>query len=317
MPDLRLDGLPPGSWGVVMACGLVSIDLSTIGQQVLSLALFWFATAVWLLLVVRVASSLARAVTESKGPAMLGSVTATAVIGTRFAASGDRAVGAVLLAIAAAALAALAGPVITHWTTPATGTSFLLSVATQAVAVLSAIVAASYRAGWLVGAAGLLWLAGLVCYVVVVGQFDLKSVATGAGDQWVAGGALAIAALAAGKITVAGATLKGFGGWHDPLAMTTLVLWCLAMAWLVLFVVSEVAWPRLTYDVLRWATVFPLGMYAASGFVTGQITGIEGITEFAKAWTWVVFAVTMVVLAGLARRTWRYTVPPPTPARRG
>ena len=41
-------------------------------------------------------------------------------------------------------------------------------------------------------------------------RFDLRELLTGQGDHWVAGGALAISALAAGKITEAAGALGHF-----------------------------------------------------------------------------------------------------------
>lgn len=38
------------------------------------------------------------------------------------------------------------------------------------------------------------------------------------------------------------------------------------MAWLPAWVPGEVVWPRLNYDVRRWSTVFPVGMYAVRSF---------------------------------------------------
>ena len=294
--------LPPGSWGVTMGCGIVSIDLNSLGQRVLSVALFLIAGAVWLLLVVRLARFPGLAISESASPPILGSVAATAVVGGRFAAGGAGLLAAALLALAAAGLAVLAWPVLTHWVTPTTGTSFLLSVATQSVAVLAATLAATYRLGWLLVLAALTCLVALAAYVVVAWRFDLRTVAVGEGDQWVAGGALAIAALAAGRIAAASRAVAQFNGWHDALSAAALAVWCLAMAWFVPLVASEFIWPRLRYSVLRWSTVFPLGMYAACSFAVGQDSGIRGITRFAMAWAWVAFAVTVIMLVGLARR---------------
>jgi tellurite resistance protein TehA-like permease len=92
------------------------------------------------------------------------------------------------------------------------------------------------------------------------------------------------------------------------LLLLGLAFWCLAMVWLFPLTISEVISPRLTYDVRRWATAFPFGMYAACSFTVGKVTGITGITTFGQVWTWVAFAVTLVVLAGLLHylhRTWR------------
>ena len=57
-------------------------------------------------------------------------------------------------------------------------------------------------------------------------------------------------------------------------------------------------------DVRRWATVFPLGMYAACSLATGQVTGITGIADFGQVWTWVAFTVSLLALGGLLRHGW-------------
>ena len=162
----------------------------------------------------------------------------------------------------------------------------------------------SYRAGWLAGAAIPVLLLGLAFYAFTAARFDLRELFTGHGDHWVAGGALAISALAAGKITEAAAALGKFGGQRQALTTSTLVLWCLAMVWLFPLVTGEIIRPRLSYDVRRWATVFPLGMYAACSFAAGQVTGIAGIADFGHVWTWIAFTVSLLALAGLFRHGW-------------
>ncbi len=285
-----------------MGCGIVSIDLHSADQRGLSDALLWFAVVLWLVLCLRVASSPGRAFREAASPAVLSSVAGTAVLGVRFAVRDDALIAVAALLLAAIGLATLMPAVIAHWETPTTGTSFLLSVATQSLAALGATVAVTYQAGWLLGLAGLSFLAGLVLYVVVAWRFRLGTIGSAAGDHWVAGGALAIAALAAGKLTSSAVALGLVSGWHDGLADLALAIWCAAMAWLVPLVVSEIIRPRFRYDVRRWATVFPVGMYAACSFAVGPVTGIGGIADFARAWTWVAVVVTAVVLGGLARR---------------
>ena len=98
-------------------------------------------------------------------------------------------------------------------------------------------------ADWLLYAAAVLFVAGLASYVVVLWQFDFGSVGTGVGDQWVAGGALAISTWAAAKIAASAATLAVFGSGDDSRLAAVddvaLALWCGAMAWLIPLVVSE------------------------------------------------------------------------------
>ena len=289
---------------MAMGCGIVSIDLLADDQSVASAILFWLAAAVWVVLAVRWISAPPRAVREFMAPAALGCVAATAVLGSRFAAQSDSTVAAVFLALAAVALGTLLWPVLRNWTTPTVGTSLLVTVSTQGVAVLAATLAATYRVNWLLYVATAFLVAGLASYAAILWRFDFRTIGTGAGDQWVAGGALAISTLAAAKIAASAAVLAAFDGSTARAALdnVALALWCVAMAWLVPLVISEFIRQRFRYQVQRWATVFPVGMYAACSFAVGKVTGIAGITDFARIWTPVAVAVTLVVLIGLTRQ---------------
>ena len=286
-PRMRqvLDAIPPASGAIVMASGIVSIDLYSDHQPVLSTILLWFAAGVWLLLAIMLGMRLAyqrdRFAREAISPAAFTGVAGTAVLGTRLAVH-DHAAAAALLAVSGLCWAVLVVPVLRHWKTPTAGDSFLLVVATEGLAVLGADLAVSYRAGWLVSAAVAALVLGLAFYVFTAARFDLRDLLTGHGDHWVAGGALAICALAAGQVTQAVAALGQFSGQHQALTTSTLVLWCLAMAWLLPLVTAEILRPRLGYDMRRWATVFPLGMYAACSFTTGQVTASPGSPASAR-----------------------------------
>ena len=97
-----------------------------------------------------------------------------------------------LLVIALALLLVLVPCVLARWRTPTVGLSFLLVVATESVAVLAARVGLVHEA--------LVPLAlGLAFYAFVLARFDLRQVLEGGGDHWIAGGALAIAALACAR----------------------------------------------------------------------------------------------------------------------
>jgi tellurite resistance protein TehA-like permease len=299
-----LDEIPPASWAVVMGAGIVSIDLYSDHRRVLSAIMLWFAAGVWLVLGSRLAYRHDRFVREARSPAAFTGVAGTAVLGTRFALQDYHAAAAALLALSGVWWALLIVPVLRHWKTPTAGLSFVLSVATEGLAVLAATLAVSYRAGWLLTAAVAALVLGLAFYAFTAARFDLRELVTGHGDEWVAGGALAISALAAARVTDAGGALPQFSEQHSALTTGTLVLWCLAMAWLPALVTAEVLRPRLGYDVRRWATVFPLGMYAACSFAAGQVTGIAGITGFGRVWTWVAFTASLFALAGLLRHGW-------------
>ena len=82
----------------------------------------------------------------------------------------------------------------------------------------------------------------------------------------------------------------------------SLGLWALTMLWLPVLLLAEALRPRPGYDVRRWSTVFPLGMYAACSFVVGIAARASAITSFARAWVWVALMVWLIVFAAMLRR---------------
>jgi tellurite resistance protein TehA-like permease len=292
-----------------MGSGIVAVDLHLHDQPVLSAIMMWFAAAVWLILAAMLGLRLLyqpdRFVHEATSPAALTGVAGTAVLGTRLALEGWWEAGAGLLAVTGIAWVLLVGPVLRHWRTPTIGASFVLTVATQGLAVLGATLAIDYRQGWLLIAALVALVLGVAFYVFTAARFDLTQLVNGHGDHWVAGGALAISTLACARVSQGADTLDRFTvGQRDTLSTGTLVLWSLAMLWLLPLVIGESANPRLDYDVRRWATVFPLGMYAACSFLTGEVSGLAGITDFARTWTWIAFVISLFVAAGMFRASW-------------
>jgi len=132
----------------------------------------------------------------------------------------------------------------------------------------------------------------------------MRQIGVGRGDHWITGGALAISTLAAGKITAAAKALATLGHGSGALKDLSVGLWVVTMLWLPVLVLAEALRPRLRYDVRRWSTVFPVGMYAACSFVVGSEAQIGAITRFARVWVWIALALWAVVfVAMLARAT--------------
>jgi tellurite resistance protein TehA-like permease len=290
-----LRNVPPASGAIVMATGIVSVDLSSAGHETLSLVLLGLAGAIWLALF---ALFLARAVhdperfgRDASTPAALTAVAASEVLGTRLTLLGRDWAGFGFLVVAAAFWLPLLAIVLRSWTTPTAGVSFMLAVSAESIAVLAATLGGAVHARGLVYAALPPFALGLGFYAFVLARFGWRQLLTGRGDHWVTGGALAISALAAGRISLGGVELPD---------AALLALWGAAMVWLPVLVAVELIRPRLGYDVRRWATVFPLGMYAACSFVTGDAVGAGALHRFADAWTWVAAAVWLVVFAAMA-----------------
>lgn len=303
--DRLLDGVPPASGAVVMGTGIVSVALSLDGRESLSRVLLVVAAAVWVVLGVLLAARAerdhARFRLDIRSPAAFTAVAGTAVLGTRLTLLGWSWAGGVLLVVALVLWLGLLGPVLGHWHTPTVGASFVLTVGTESLALLAASLALQEHAGWLLTVSLVPFVLGLGFYAFVASRFDVRQLAVGHGDHWVTGGALAISTVTAGRIALGAEQLEPLHGAAGALRGVSLALWVLTLLWLPLLLVAEARWPRRSYDVRRWSTVFPVGMYAACSFVVGTVASVPVIMSFARVWVWVAVAVWAVVACGLAR----------------
>ncbi|ADB49916.1 respiratory nitrate reductase subunit gamma [Conexibacter woesei] len=301
-----LDALPPASGGAVMGTGIVSVALALDRRTELSEALMWIALGMWvalaLLLAARFLFHRARFLAEAAIPASLTGVAGTCVLGARLTVYGWEWAGIALLAIGGLFLLALFGPVLQHWRRPTVGASFLLTVSIQSVAVLSATLAVAEDRRGLVVLAAVLLVVGIAFYLWVLRDFDLRQLLVGKGDHWIAGGAVAISALAAGRVVQAIDSTGALRDLRAVLDAVAVVLIVAELIWLPLLIAGEIARPRLHFSALRWATVFPVGMYAASSFTVGAVGGHAWMTDFADVWIWVAVAVWAVVAVGTVAR---------------
>ncbi len=289
-----------------MGTGIISIGLSLDGHETISRVLLTLDAVIWaalaVLLPARATRDRARFLDDVQTPAALTSVAGSAVLGTRLALLGWNWAGIALLVIALGLWATLLTPVLRNWSTPTVGSSLVLTVSTESLAVLAATLAVREHAQWLLFAALAPFALGLCFYGFVIAHFDPRQLGVGRGDHWITGGALAISTLAAGKITASAKALAVLGtGGGIPKALS-LGLWVLTMLWLPVLLLAEAIRPRLRYDVRRWSTVFPVGMYAACSFIIGTVAHASGITDFARTWVWVSFVVWLIVFTAMIRR---------------
>lgn len=289
VPGSRRPTTGPVAGAAVMATGIVSVGCHLVG---VFLGHFFGERERWW--------------AESRTAVSLTGVAGTAVVGTRSVLSGWTGVGWVLLGVAAVSWVGLLPQVVRRLGRRVPGSAYLTCVATQSLGVLGATLAAATGVTWPLPVAVVLLVVGFGLYVLVLLHFDFHQLKEGAGDHWVACGALAISALAAGKLTAAsGAPLK----WAEPLRpwllAVTFVLLLAALAWYAVIAVAEVRWPRPGYDPRRWATVFPLGMTAVAALTAAGESGpgTSGWLEpLGRVLLWVAVAVWALVAAGLVRR---------------
>ncbi|MQA14643.1 MAG: hypothetical protein GEV09_10860 [Pseudonocardiaceae bacterium] len=302
-------GLLPGAGAAAMATAVVSVALLLAGRSALAVVWLGLAAVVWLALVAAAAAQLSRDRARwraySATPPALTAVAATAVLGTRLSVGGWRWTAWVLLAVAAWAWLVLLPRVVRHWRTPTVGASFLVCVATQGLVVLACTLALVGEASWLCAPSLCLFVLGLVGYVIVLARFDLGQLRSGGGDQWVAGGALAISALACSRlvaVTSPQGPLRWLTGLHGALALVDLIVLGLALAWYAVLVTTELRWPRLRYDHRRWSTVFPLGMTATATIAAASVTDLTWLRLPGELLVWPALLVWLLVAAGSGRR---------------
>lgn len=294
-----------------MAIGIVAIDSRFMGIPVLFWALLVVAALMWLVLAVsflaELASDRSRWRADAGSPPALTAVAATGVLGSGAANVGWLTIAAGLLVIATILWLVLVGTVLsTAWVSgqgiPRAGGSFLLCVACQSVAVLAALVAVlTSSVTLLIGCLVPITL-GLILYAVVATLFDYRQIATGAGDQWVAGGALAISVLSLGKLADAARRLHVDSGLVTAVEWVGAVLLAATLAWYLVLAASELLFIRPRYDLRRWATVFPLGMTCAATFAIASAMGVESLVVLAHVLFWPALAALLLTTVGALRR---------------
>jgi tellurite resistance protein TehA-like permease len=295
-----------------MATGIVSVALHLTGYEVLSLIVLALGCVAWLALAADFAVGLLhdrqRWLGQAKTPAALTAVAATTVLGTRFALLGRHTLAAALLALAAVLWPALLFLVVRNRQRRMPGAVFLICVATQGLAVLGATLAAAEATPWLAHTALVLFWLGLVLYLLALARFDVRQVLTGAGDQWVAAGALAISALAGARLMSANSPPAPYPFspalylWNkddqDVLHTATIALLVLDLACYAVLLIAEVMRPRLRYDVRRWSTVFPLGMTAAASLSVSAAAAIPWLRGLGQVLLWIAVAAWLLVGVG-------------------
>jgi tellurite resistance protein TehA-like permease len=289
-----------------MGTGIVSVALLLNGTVTLSRILLAVTIASWAtlaaIIVRRLAFDPSSVVRDARSPGALTSVAATAVLGTRLLSGGLHAIPLALLIVACAMWLTLFAVILRARRLPRTGSAFMLTVSTESLAALAALLSGAKRAPWLTVMALVICALGVALYPLVAGRFDLRELSVGKGDHWVAGGALAISALASSEIGLAADRSLGLH-WLIPVSHTmSTVFWVAAIAWLPILIAAELLSPRPHFDVRRWATVFPVGMYAACSFEVGRIHGLHALRTFASVWAWAGLAVWLLVAGGTLAR---------------
>lgn len=197
--------------------------------------------------------------------------------------------------------------------TGARGSWLLVAVAPQSLAMTAArLTGMGAATGALVVASLVLWATGVLTYLMiaalVVGRLVRARLTATllTPDTWVLMGAVAIAVVAGGTLVDALRGLDGFAELGAAGAPAVLGCWLVATAWIPLLGVAEVRRARTgrpRYEPSRWATVFPLGMYAVACATVASLTPtfrtdlrtVSGVMFWVALAAWCVTATGMLI----------------------
>lgn len=292
----ELAGMSPAYFGMVMATGVVSLAAYLLGMSGVAQALFRLNIVVyavlWFLTVLRMVRYPHRffddMVDHLRGPGFFTTVAGTGILGSQFVVlAADYHAGTVLWVLAIMLWIGLTYTIFAGFTIKerkptldkGIGGAWLLAVvATQSIAVLSALLAPHigqpYRlelnflalSMWLWGGMFYIWMMALIFYRYTFFPFSPGDLSP---PYWISMGAMAISTLA-GSLLIINAHdapfllsllpfIKGF----------TVFYWATGTWWVPMLLVLtfwRYVYRRfpIKYDPLYWGAVFPLGMYAAS-----------------------------------------------------
>jgi tellurite resistance protein TehA-like permease len=293
VPASALATLFPGYFALVMATGIIAIGAELEGLEWLGQGLYVVAGLAYLVIAVLMALRLVRyprllladLTSHARGFAFLTAVAATNVLGSASAVIhgwwglawvlwfAGVALWAILLYITLIA-------VVLRSPKPGleagiNGTWFLLTVATESVAVLGAQLLGRSDSDLLAFTCLALFCLGLVLYVIVMTMVFLRwtfaSLEPSEADPpaWIAAGAVAITVLAGSNLLLAQDAAPRIARVAPAVEVVVVLAWATATFWFPLMIAIGV-WRHivsrvpLRYHPSYWALVFPLGMYGVA-----------------------------------------------------
>ncbi len=321
----------PGYFALVMATGMIAIGAVQLGLDWLAWPLFVVAGAAYGVLAVLTALRLVRfpgrfgddLTSHARGFAFLTIVAGTNVLGVAAGLIADWwGLSWVLWVLGMVLWPALVYPavigVILRTPKPAAGagmngTWFLLTVATQSVAVLGALLLR--RTGdnqFIVLVCLCAFTLGVVLYLVVMANLFLRWTTQvldpghAEPPAWIAAGAVAISVLAGSNLLLARSASERVDRLAPFLEGVVVLCWATATFWLPVMVAIGV-WRHvfehvpLRYHPSFWSLVFPIGMYGASTYRMIAATGfdvLDVVPRIALGFALAAWALTFAGLVG-------------------
>lgn len=310
-------GLSPAYFALVMATGIVSIAADRAGFRTIATVLLWLNVgqyfALWILTSWRLLGyrqALVADLTHHQlGPGAFSVVAATSVVGSELILTGAYEFALVLWMLGLFLWIILTYGIFIALTIKQTkptidegitGAWLLAVVATQSIALLSALMARHFQqpirlhinfvalSMWLWGGMMYIWMISLIFYRYTFFKF---SPADFSSSYWINMGAMAISTLA-GSLLIENAADAWFLETMMPfLKGFTIFFWATGTWWIPMLVIL-VAWRHLyrkfplKYDPLYWGTVFPLGMYAVCTFEMVRAMSLDFLLPIAHVFVY-------------------------------
>jgi tellurite resistance protein TehA-like permease len=296
----------PGYFALVMATGIIAIGAELEDLEWLAAGLYVVAALAYVVIAVLMTLRLARysrllladLTSHARGFAFLTAVAATNVLGSASAVVHGWwgiawalwftgiALWAILLYITLVAVV-LRGPK-PGLEAGINGTWFLLTVATESIAVLGALLLGQGANDLLAFTCLALFCLGLVLYVIVMTMVFLRwtfaSLEPTEADPpaWIAAGAVAITVLAGSNLLLAQDAAPRIARVAPAVEVLVVLAWATATFWFPLMIAIGV-WRHiisrvpLRYHPSYWALVFPLGMFGVASARMIDATGLTAL----------------------------------------
>lgn len=331
-----IKNLSPAYFALVMATGIISIAAHLMDMKVIAITLFGlnnvFFFILWILSILRLVWFPAEVISDMtnhmKGPGYFTTVAGTCILGGQYIILFENFNPALILLIFGVLLwIVFTYAIFTALTIKQdkptlgegiTGAWLTAIVATQSVAILSALIATHiaqpYRievnffalSMWLWGGMFYIWMISLIFYRYTFFKFSPDDLAP---PYWINMGAMAISTLAGSVLIINSPDAPFLQSLLPFMKGFTVFYWATGTWWIPMLIILAI-WRHLykryplKYDPLYWGAVFPQGMYTVCTFRMAQALDIPFLHWIYDVFIYVALIAWMITFWGLIRTSY-------------
>jgi tellurite resistance protein TehA-like permease len=326
----QLADLSPAYFGMVMATGIVSLAAYLLDMLFIARALWLLNIVVYTILLLLNVIRMIRyprrffgdMIDHLRGPGFFTVVAATSILGAQFVLlTANYRVGTILWVTALLLWIGLTYTIFTGFTVKEnkptldkgiSGAWLLAVVATQSIAVLSALLAAHASqpiklemnffalSMWLWGGMLYIWMMSLIFYRYTFFTFSPNDLSP---PYWINMGAMAISTLAGSLLIINVSDAPYLNSLLPFIKGFTVFYWATGTWWIPMLVILSL-WRHvykrfpLKYDPLYWGAVFPLGMYSFSTHRMSDAMGFHFLWFLPPVFLYIAFAAWAATFVG-------------------